>query len=40
MDGCDAGVTTVHTSDVAHSGQGTTQGVCVFAQAHEKLEGT
>ena len=40
MNGCDAGVTTVHTSDVAHSGPRDAQGVCVFAHTQEKLQGT
>ena len=31
---------TVRTSDVAHSGPSNAQGVCVYAQTHEKLGGT
>ena len=39
LDECDADMTTVHMSNVAHV-QGTAQGVCVFAQTHEQSEGT
>lgn len=33
-------VATACTSDVAHSGPQCAQGACVYAQTHEKLEGT